>query len=215
MPSFFPILLIILLLNVPLAVTRGDLLKRTMCYCGTDNHRIDPPALVKGEDNVGDPQTNVKRSPIDVDALQTFWYSFEYYNVHLNHTFVMEETCASNFDRTRHAHGSDCWDYLGSHHKYCKHFRLRPHDRSAGHGRTRHHFCYHFHRNWRQDSYSFDGQTRHVSEFPLFQLGYEVREICEPLCREKFDKPLMKGNWYWRSSVSTVFDEADMCDGCA
>lgn len=205
--------MIILLLNLsPLVITRGDLLKRTLCYCGTDNH---PFRLPEGEDGV---QGMAKRGSAppkpDPTVLQTFWYSFEYYNVHLNQTFTMEETCTSNYTFPDNILTKDCWNYRSLRTKYCKHFHSGRNGKFASHGRRKHHFCYHFHRVVR-DTYSFDGQIRHVSQYPLYLLGSEVQEICEPICREKFGMPLMKGRWYLHSSVSTIFDEADMCRHCA
>lgn len=44
------LLLVIPLLNLlTLAITHGDLLQRMICYCGTDDHRIDPLALACGK----------------------------------------------------------------------------------------------------------------------------------------------------------------------
>lgn len=207
MPSSFSLLLILLLLLnlLPQAIARDDFLNRTMCYCGT------------GDSLTGDPAKNVRLGTapqkLDLPALQTFWYRFEYYNTQLNHIFVMEESCASNYTHPGNVEGS-CWNYAGWTKKYCRHFPLMPDESSARHGRKRHRFCYDFRKHLVEDKYSFDGQVRRVSKYPLYLLGDEVRNVCEPICRQMFNMPMMQGHWDVRSSVSTIFEEADMCYEC-
>ena len=220
MPSFFSLLILLLLLNLLSPADAGDILKRTWCFCGTDDRKTLTPRGIDLEKNLSPVEDGTKRGLAPRKSsrnnhVQTSWYGFEFYNAHANRTFFMEETCKSHY-KGKHNHvGRDCWDYQNSHHKYCKHFHLLPHETSARHGRLRHHFCYHFHADPTQDSYSFDGQRREVSRFPLFKLNYEVREICEPICRDKFDMAMMKGRWHHGSLVSTIFDQADMCPHCA
>ena len=213
-------LVLALLLNLLPPTDAGDILKRTMCFCGTDEHKTLAPRGLDLDKTFSLVQGEAKRglAPRESDHkhhVQTFWFVVDFYNAHVNRTFVMEETCESHYKGKHNRVGRDCWDYKHSHHKYCKHFHVRPHEKPARHGRLQHHLCYHFHPDSKRDSYSFDGQRRQASRFPLFKLNYEVREICEPICRDKFDLPMMKGRWHRGSSVSTIFDQADMCPHCA
>lgn len=61
MRSFSSFLLrVIPLLNLlTLIIIHGDLLQRMICYCGTDDYRIDPLALACGKIDLNQPSSKI------------------------------------------------------------------------------------------------------------------------------------------------------------
>lgn len=229
-------LLYVLFLLAPLLTLTsgyGDVLNRTFCLCGTDfdfdpglprKERMIYPDFNKREVPAGPsvgyrmdiPIPSRKGEGIPKERQATY-FLFEYYNLYLDHVFVMEETCHSNHDTMKRDEidREDCLDYMGERARHCKNFPLLPGEVSK---HSHHEFCYHFFRSDRKkDTYKWDGQRRAISKFwyLISELGDVVRDVCEPICKEKFDLPMFEGGrWYWKSRKDMVYDQADMCDVC-
>ncbi len=125
------------------------------------------------------------------------YFLFEYFNVHLNHTFV-----TNSLD-----------DYDGMAGQYHKQFPLLDNEKTK---RMNHAFTYRiFHFG---DFYKWDGQKRRASKSwaTITESMDALEEICTSICKENFGQQMFKGSrWYRKSWKNMISDQADMCEGCA
>ena len=242
---FLPFLIALFFTTTNVVVAYGDFLNRTMCYCGDDGRNWEPihegggipkRDIIPTFDDMEEIHEEVGVSSVPSaehsNPRQAFWIRFDYYNRHLGRTFTMEEECRSNWKRKPHKHEDhgmlssrkDCLAYHHLHKRYCQKYKPAPTEVGKKHKR-KHKFCYHFKRLWEPDIngmkdwdyYEFDQHKRVVPQEGVIiqQLKDVVRQVCEPACKAKFDLPMMEGHWYHRSRVDTIWDQADMCRGCA
>lgn len=191
-----------------LASAYKDSLSRTFCFCGLESHPHPGVAIIGPSELY-----------LDIDESQATYYRFEYYNHHLDQTFVMEQTCRSDYniikrDEKHREHNefqqNDCLDLaLGRLPEQCKSFDLLHGEESKHH---HHEFCYQFtrHETNRRDLYSWDGQQRKVSRKHnrKSESDENARAFCEPICINAF-------GLHYKSSKKDVIDDQDnMCEIC-
>lgn len=154
--------------------------------------------------------------------MQAHYYQFEYYNVHLNTTFILTSKCpdigtGSDTNCVPTSAGEDllAGDTI---EEICKSWE--------GYGTTHHRwgkltdkFCYKPHPKDGDDYMSFNGQERDLSRWgsqgPRFQSEEKSEEVCEDLCRTTMDAGLLRDDTLPPSHQVVWVNIDDMCEGCA
>lgn len=182
-----PLLLLFFLLLLSSTDAGGDVLNRTMCYCGTRDYDRPDHAYV---------------------------YHMTYYNAHLARAFPLRWSCHDTdrdpFDMP------GCWRIRNDDQKHCDRFDRTPEEPPRRKWRHRQHrFCYDLEFEG-EDHYGFDGQKRDVpTRRARLELKDAIRAVCEPLCQEEHGLPMSPGEHDVFSRLDSMTDLDDMCDGCA
>ncbi len=163
--------LLIFLTLLHLTSAYGDILNRTSCLCSEKN-------------------------PIHTIEDQKSYVLIEYFNVRLDHTYVV-----TSLDEVNTNYG-----------EFCKTFPLLHNEMTK---RKNHQLC--CQGFGARAFYRWDDQTRQVPESwaTIAEPRVVVEEECTSICEDNFGLPMFKGpRWYRKSWKETIYDQADMCEGC-
>lgn len=172
----------------------GDYLSATFCYC---------------------------EYPPNVADVLGHYYQFEYYNVHLNSTFILTSSCPD----PEFGYEIDCVPPSGGEHllagytmdENCRAWKgyQTVHDQKK---KDDDQFCYKPHHHDGNDYMSFNGQKRNLGwtggQGPVLLNTVESEKVCEGLCRENLEIPVLTDPSYPRSHQVVWTNVADMCEHC-
>lgn len=165
----------------------GDYLTATFCYCEY------PPRI---EEYIG----------------LTHYYQFEYYNTHLDTTFILNSTCPQDYV----GYDFGCVPPARGQHVlagYTMDEKCR-----TWHGEHDDKFCYQAWSSQGDDYIYFNDQKRGLgqmgSQGPVWKHKMEAEKVCEGMCRESMDAELFRDDDYLPSHQVVWTDLDDMCDHC-
>ncbi len=174
---------------------QSDFLTSTFCYCALPNHVL-----------------NRKE--------EAHYFQFEYYSVHLNTTFILEQLCEASADdkftclspRSVSEGEEDRSEWS---HKVCRSWER------DGHVSHQDHFCYLPHQNQYSDTDDFvvfNKQKRNLGpggrQGPAFEPQDMVDDVCTGFCDVHTGMPYLNDSKLAHNRIIIYEDMDDMCDDC-
>ena len=144
------------------------------------------------------------------------YYQFDYYNIHLNTTFILTESCpkdnvGKNWARgcvptagglhvlSGHTMFDECRTWEGSEFFYQK---GKPHDDK---------FCYKSQNHHGDDYIKFNKQKRRLGEYggqnPVWKDKMEAEKVCEDLCRVNLNADLFKDDVNYVPNHQVIWED--------
>lgn len=147
------------------------------------------------------------------------YYQFEYYNIHLNATFILTSSCPK--DEIGLAGAVDCVPPAGGLHvltgdtmfEECRKWEGSQlfYDKAKLHDDE---FCYKPHLHHGDDYIKFNKQKRnlgqHGSQGPVWKHKMETEKVCEGLCRVHLDADLLRDDVNYFPSHQVIWNDLGM-----